>query len=93
MPIYEYRCEKCGTLNEALLLPKKENPSYTACGGTRLTKLMSAPNFSIKGNNSPFGTPPEGCCGSADMCGGAAARKSRAMLLRMTPLAGRATQP
>ena len=77
MPIYEYRCEKCGTLSEVLLLGKEENPSCGTCGGTQLTKLMSAPNFSIKGSSSPFGAPPEGCCGSADMCGGATSCASR----------------
>jgi len=77
MPIYEYRCDQCGALNEVLLLGKEEAPSCSACGSKALTKLMSASNFSIKGGSPSFAAPPQGCCGSADMCGGADSCASR----------------
>jgi len=50
MPIYEYRCAACGHELEALQKlsdsPLKDCPS---CGQSRLTKLMSAAGFQLKG--------------------------------------------
>ena len=42
MPIYEYRCEECGSLSTFLVL-KQEGfaPACNKCGSTRLTKLIS----------------------------------------------------
>jgi putative FmdB family regulatory protein len=69
MPIYEYRCEKCGTVSEVLLLGREEQPSCKDCGSTSLTKLMSAPNISMGGGCSSFEAPQGSCCDSPDMCG------------------------
>lgn len=44
MPIYEYRCNKCGEVNEVLVLGKEENPACRECGSEDLVKLMSAHN-------------------------------------------------
>ena len=46
MPIYEYRCEKCGQVNEFLILGKQEQLSCKQCGSEDLTKLLSAHNTS-----------------------------------------------
>jgi putative FmdB family regulatory protein len=46
MPIYEYRCEKCGQVNELLILGKQEQLSCKQCGSEDLTKLLSAHNTS-----------------------------------------------
>ncbi len=50
MPIYEYQCESCDTITEALQKfsdrPLKKCPH---CGG-RLTKLMSLGAFHLKGS-------------------------------------------
>jgi putative FmdB family regulatory protein len=42
MPIYEYRCEECGSLSTFLVL-KQEGfaPACKKCGNQRLTKLLS----------------------------------------------------
>jgi putative FmdB family regulatory protein len=42
MPIYEYRCEECGSFSTFLVL-KQEGfaPACKKCGGKRLTKLIS----------------------------------------------------
>ena len=68
MPIYEYRCEKCGAIAEVLVLGKEETPACTQCGSKHLVKLMSAANV---GAGSPSFSPPEtgGCCGSPGSCG------------------------
>ena len=50
MPIYEYQCEDCGHLFDALQKmsddPLKDCPD---CGEAALRKLLSAPNFRLKG--------------------------------------------
>jgi putative FmdB family regulatory protein len=50
MPIYEYRCESCAYLFDALQkvsdAPLKECPD---CGALELRRLVSAPSFRLKG--------------------------------------------
>jgi putative FmdB family regulatory protein len=42
MPIYEYRCEECGTSSTFLVLkPQGFAPVCKKCGGQRLTRLIS----------------------------------------------------
>jgi len=51
MPIYEYRCSKCGFQDEYLQkvseAPLKVCPS---CGKAKFEKLLSAPGFHLKGS-------------------------------------------
>jgi len=51
MPIYEYRCAKCGFQDEYLQKvaerPLKVCPS---CGKAKFEKLLSAPGFHLKGS-------------------------------------------
>ena len=51
MPIYEYRCAKCGFQDEYMQKisepPLKVCPS---CGKAKFEKLMSAPGFQLKGS-------------------------------------------
>ena len=68
MPIYEYRCEKCGQVNEFLILGKQGSLSCQECGSENLTKLMSAHNTS---SGSPDKLHEKGsgtCCGSPHSC-------------------------
>jgi len=50
MPIYEYECQGCGHVFDALQKisddPLSDCPE---CGEARLRKLLSAPNFRLKG--------------------------------------------
>ena len=65
MPIYEYRCEKCGEVSELLIFSTTSEPECPNCGSRDLTKLMSATS-SLTGQN-PAGMPgpsDTGCCGS-----------------------------
>lgn len=71
MPIYEYRCEDCGQVNEHLQkmadAPIGECP---ACGGSHYTRLLSAGSFQLKGHGGkPPALPP--CAASG--CGGGCA--------------------
>ncbi|MEN6620442.1 MAG: zinc ribbon domain-containing protein [Smithella sp.] len=67
MPIYEYRCKKCGTVNEFLVFGKDEVLKCKSCNSKNLTKLMSAHNTIA---SSPS-LPVAGCSGSPDTCGAA----------------------
>lgn len=71
MPIFEYTCKKCGTLNEFLTGVSSEEPEIkcTKCGSDDLRKLMSAANFSVKGasvkvpaERLPCGANPDQAC-------------------------------
>jgi len=71
MPIYEYRCEKCGQVNEFLILGKQEQLSCKQCGGKDLTKLLSAHNTSPSSTSVKRVAEPGagGCCGTPNSCG------------------------
>ena len=50
MPIYEYRCTKCGRQEE--FLQKASEPALSkcpACGKSTFQKLLSAAGFQLKG--------------------------------------------
>lgn len=50
MPLYEYKCQKCGELVEAI--QKLNDPPYSICPhcGGDLKKLISAPAIQFKGS-------------------------------------------
>src|SRR4030095_7144524 len=51
MPIYEYKCQKCGHHHEAL--EKISDPPLRKCpecGRSSLTRLVSAPRFRLAGS-------------------------------------------
>lgn len=51
MPIYEYRCDACGSQKEHL--QKMSDPQLTtcpACGQESYNKLLSAAGFQLKGS-------------------------------------------
>jgi putative FmdB family regulatory protein len=50
MPIYEYRCEKCGSHLE--VIQKFTDPPLKSCSSCkgRLTKLVSQTSFQLKGS-------------------------------------------
>lgn len=49
MPIYEYRCEKCGCRFESLVFGA-ETPGCPSCECREVNKLMSACSFVSKGS-------------------------------------------
>lgn len=48
MPIYEYRCDKCGHQFDRLVKMDTPNPECPECGSS-VKKLLSASNFELKG--------------------------------------------
>jgi len=69
MPIYEYRCEKCGQVNEFLILGKRDQLLCKQCGSKDLTKLLSAHNTVIAPSHGHTEPGPGGCCGTPNSCG------------------------
>ena len=69
MPIYEYRCEKCGQVDEFLIIGKQEKPLCKECGSKDLTKLLSAHN-TVSNSSRGLDQPNSGgCCGTPNSCG------------------------
>jgi putative FmdB family regulatory protein len=69
MPIYEYRCEKCGQVNEFLILGKQGQLLCKQCGSSDLTKLLSAHNTPSSSSRGVAGPDSGGCCGTPNSCG------------------------
>jgi putative FmdB family regulatory protein len=69
MPIYDYRCDDCGTTYDVLHKVREvvEDVSCPSCGSQRHTRLISAPAIGTKGHKVDFGPS----CGNPDCCGGA----------------------
>ncbi len=68
MPIYEYKCRKCGAEFEELLRRADESVECPKCGSSELEKLFSKLGGVRGGNGSDdFGssgpTCPTGTCG------------------------------
>ena len=69
MPIYEYRCEKCGQVNEFLILGRQQPLLCKECGSKDLTKLLSAHNTVIALSHGRTEPGSGGCCGTPNSCG------------------------
>lgn len=73
MPLYEYRCEKCESRFEALVLSSEDEISCPKCESTNLEKLFSA--FGVKFTNSisisstPVSSVGSGCGCTPVSCG------------------------
>jgi putative FmdB family regulatory protein len=72
MPIYEYRCEKCGTEFEKLVRRSADSNGVTcpSCGHSRLTLRLSvfaAPQSARRSAQAP--SCPSGMCPTPDLCG------------------------
>ena len=67
MPIYEYECGSCGTVNEFIVFGHDEHLKCKACRSSDLRKLMSAHNTA--GSSGSLPDSIGGCCGSPNSCG------------------------
>ncbi|OGC41846.1 hypothetical protein A2Y85_03325 [candidate division WOR-3 bacterium RBG_13_43_14] len=67
MPIYEYRCEKCGATFELLFEQSSKQHKIICkhCGSDKIHKLISKPAAVIMKNSSPSGST---CCGKTERC-------------------------
>jgi len=72
MPIYEYRCERCGNLFEELVVgDRDQRVPCPACGARETRKLMSAiGGISVKGGGAIPACAAGGGCPGMTSCGG-----------------------
>ncbi len=64
MPIFDYRCNQCGTQSELLLRSPDCDVICPTCGSTDMQKLVSA-SYTIKMDAAAAGTT---CCGRGERC-------------------------
>jgi putative FmdB family regulatory protein len=66
MPIYEYKCLKCGEVSEFLVGvgPHSEAIECKVCGSREMQRVLSPASFSMKGLQKGGLT----CCGSEERC-------------------------
>ncbi len=73
MPIFEFRCQKCGTKFEAILQSSSQNrPACRNCSSQDVQQLLSVFAVASAGRNSGSAEPgPCGACGAPrrGMCG------------------------
>jgi len=67
MPIYEYKCENCGTMNEFIVFRDDEQLECKTCHSANLRKLMSVHN--TPWSSGSLSDNAGGCCGSPNTCG------------------------
>jgi putative FmdB family regulatory protein len=71
MPIFEYRCDQCGSQFE-LLVRSDTVIACPSCEGRRVSKLFSVParpaGSAAVADYSSLGPPAGGCCGGGG-CG------------------------
>lgn len=54
MPLYEYQCKTCGnTFQKLVSMHKALKPQECSCGSMETERLVSAPNFVLKGDSWP----------------------------------------
>ncbi|RJQ37315.1 MAG: zinc ribbon domain-containing protein [Dehalococcoidia bacterium] len=65
MPIYDFRCNKCGKVSEILARQTDNHDiSCPECGSDNLERLIS-PSYLVKTGKSPSGAT---CCGRTERC-------------------------
>jgi len=75
MPIYEYRCEDCGTQFEKLVRRMSETPDVEcpSCGERHVKQELSVfsahANGATKSSSSEMPVCPSGRCSNPGMCG------------------------
>lgn len=72
MPIYEYRCEDCGSKFEKLVRRTGDGVECPSCGKAHLARQLST--FAAHANGKPQSAPqaggcPAGMCATPGLCG------------------------
>ena len=64
MPIYDFKCQECGTISEILLRSSDQAARCPDCGGENMERLISA-SYMVKTDVAGPGTT---CCGRTERC-------------------------
>ncbi|TES94523.1 MAG: zinc ribbon domain-containing protein [Candidatus Cloacimonadota bacterium] len=65
MPVYDFKCKKCGKVIEFFLQKSDESIECPHCGSKKLVKLLSVPASIRMGDSATKGTT---CCGRDERC-------------------------
>ncbi len=66
MPIYDYKCQKCGQKVEIFQKTLTQKPVVCPdCGSTQMEKLITAPGVILKSGDRFGGST---CCGREERC-------------------------
>jgi putative FmdB family regulatory protein len=66
MPIYEYRCQKCGGVSEYLVGVGHDDPiACKDCGNSEMSRILSAGYFTLHASQRAAGRT---CCGREERC-------------------------
>lgn len=68
MPIYEYRCNRCGEISEILLKSMNAKAVCPMCDSGDLTKLISEPAAVMAKGSSSSSTDDAPVCPNRHMC-------------------------
>jgi putative FmdB family regulatory protein len=68
VPIFEYRCSKCGEMFERLVRAAAETVECPGCASRRVVRLLSAPSIPRSAAGTAFRSGGDGCC-SGGGCG------------------------
>ena len=70
MPLYEYECQSCGQIIEALVRSIEEQVDCEACGALKMQKIVSVPSSpSVKAGSLPVASSDQSCV-APRCCGG-----------------------
>jgi putative FmdB family regulatory protein len=70
MPIYEYKCDDCGSVSDILIKNRAHVSPITCptCQSGKMSKLISVPGTMVSKGGADFAPPPacpnQGCCNS-----------------------------
>ena len=64
MPIYDFKCNKCGEVSEFLDRGANQIPTCPECGSNDMEKLIPS-SYSVRMGSHTSGTT---CCGRDDRC-------------------------
>jgi putative FmdB family regulatory protein len=65
VPIYDFKCQECGTVSEILLRSADDQAVHCPdCGSDSMEKLISS-SYVVKVGSQ---TPGKTCCGRAERC-------------------------
>jgi putative FmdB family regulatory protein len=66
MPIYEYRCKKCGKAFEFLKKAEGDEPVCPECAGREVERLLSS--FAVGKGGGDAANPCADCSGDPESC-------------------------
>jgi putative FmdB family regulatory protein len=70
MPIYEFRCANCGSIQEFIFTGSDDNVDIKCreCNGEELERVLSSTNYSMGGSSGSCATP-SGASSTTRTCG------------------------